>query len=96
MDAEIVVKITEAGKLELPDEIRESFQAGEEYLVSRTKDEIRIRKAPRSKVDLNEFFRRLNEAPLDPNQPSLEEISEMVKEVRRERRAKQQQHENRS
>ncbi|EKQ70048.1 hypothetical protein OsccyDRAFT_0311 [Leptolyngbyaceae cyanobacterium JSC-12] len=81
-ETEVLVKVTEAGKLELPDEIRAQFQAGEEYLVSVTNGEIHIKKVLTPEVDLDEFFRQLNEAPADPNQPSLQEISEVVKEVR--------------
>ncbi len=40
-------------------------------------------------LDLNEWFRQIEELGSDPNQPTLQEISEMVKEVRRERRSKE-------
>ncbi|WP_293136693.1 hypothetical protein [Okeania sp. SIO3I5] len=33
---------------------------------------------------LNDWFKRIEELGADRNQPSLQEISEMVKEVRRE------------
>jgi len=37
-----------------------------------------------SKVDLDQFFQELDSAASDPNQPTLQEISEIVKDVRRE------------
>lgn len=35
-------------------------------------------------IDLDEFLQELKELDRDPNQPTLQEISEIVKEVRQE------------
>lgn len=37
-----------------------------------------------SQMDLNRFFEDLSALPVDPDQPSLEEISQTVREVRQE------------
>ena len=37
-------------------------------------------------LDLNDWFQHIEELGPDPNQPSLQEVSEMVKEVRQERK----------
>jgi hypothetical protein len=39
-------------------------------------------------IDLKEWFQRIEELGPDPEQPTLQEISDIVKEVRRERRLK--------
>ncbi len=46
--------------------------------------EQKIRSQEPSKVDLDQFFQELDSAAPDPNQPTLQEISEIVKDVRRE------------
>lgn len=40
-------------------------------------------------VDLDEFFNSLEQMEPDPNQLSLQEISEVIKEMREERRSNQ-------
>lgn len=49
---------------------------------------VTLKKAQKT-LDLNEWFRRIEELGPDPNQPTLQEITLMVKEVRRERRSKE-------
>lgn len=88
MDTDFVVKVTPEGQLEVPSEIQAKLRPGDEYIVSVTKDSIVFKKIQQS-LDLNEWFRRIEELGPDPNQPTLQEISEMVKEVRRERRSKE-------
>lgn len=53
-----------------------------------TQDSIVLKKAQKT-LDLNEWFRRIQELGSDPNQPTVQEITQMVKEVRRERRSKE-------
>jgi hypothetical protein len=79
----IIAKVTADGKLEIPPEILEKLQPSTEYEVSITEDEIVFKK---TKIDLTlkALRQRVTQAGLDPNQPTLEEISQIVKEVRQE------------
>ena len=88
MDINLIVKVTPEGQLELPEEIQSQLRPGDEYVVSVTQDSIVLKKAQKT-LDLNEWFRRIEELGPDPNQPTLQEISQMVKEVRRELRSKE-------
>jgi hypothetical protein len=54
------------------------------YQFSLTETEIVLTKIPWSQTDLNKFLDNLEELEPDPNQPTLQEISEIVKEVRQE------------
>ena len=79
-----IAKVTTEGKLEIPPEILAKLKPFTEYEVSVTDDEIVFKKIPKPQVDLDEFLQRLDELEPDPNQPTLQEISEIVKEVRQE------------
>jgi bifunctional DNA-binding transcriptional regulator/antitoxin component of YhaV-PrlF toxin-antitoxin module len=87
METDILIKVTAEGQLELPAEIQAKLSPGDEYMVSITEAEIVLKKV-RKPLTWNELSQILEESEPDPNQPSLEEISEIVKEVRRERRSK--------
>ncbi len=84
MDTRVVVKVTPEGQLELPSEIKAKLRPGDEYKVSVAEDSIVLEKVKRSPVDLDAFLQGLEELEPDPNQPTLQEISGIVKEVRRE------------
>ena len=83
MDTDSIVSITADGKLELPLNIQRQIKPGDRYKVSMRENSIILEKIEQP-LDLNDWFRRIEELGPDPNQPSLQEISEMVKEVRRE------------
>ncbi len=84
-NTDILVKVTAEGQLELPAEIQAKLSPGDEYMVSITEAEIVMKKI-RKPLSWNELSQILEESEPDPDQPSLEEISEIVKEVRRENR----------
>lgn len=84
----IVVSLTEDGKLELPSEILSRFPPNIQFEVSVSEDKIILKKLSAPTVDLDDFFQRLEQQPADLDKLSLKEISELVKEVRRERRAR--------
>lgn len=88
MDTGTTARVTAQGKLEIPPEILAKLQPFAEYEVSVTEDEIVFKKI-RKPLTWDELSRRIEELGPDSNQPSLQEISEMVKEVRRERRSKE-------
>ncbi len=46
--------------------------------------EQKVHPKEQSKVNLDQFFQELDSAAPDPNQPTLQGISELVKDVRRE------------
>ncbi len=84
MDTDFVVKVTPLCQIELPSEIQAQLHPGDEYKVSVTEDSIVLKKIQQP-LTWAELSRRIEELGPDPNQPTLQEISEMVKEVRRER-----------
>jgi bifunctional DNA-binding transcriptional regulator/antitoxin component of YhaV-PrlF toxin-antitoxin module len=83
---DILVQVTAEGQLELPAEIQAKLSPGDEYMVTITEGEIVMKKI-RKLLNWNELSQIIEESEPDPDQPSLEEISEIVKEVRRERRS---------
>lgn len=76
-------KVTAKGKLELPPEIEAQLKPFAEYEISITPEEIALKKV-RKGISLSELRRRREKLGPDPNEPTLEEISEIVKEVRQE------------
>ncbi len=81
MTTKSIAKVNLEGKLEFPAEILGQLQPLTEYEISVTENEIKLTKT-KKKLSLNELFKIIDEAQPDPDQPSLEEISEIVKEVR--------------
>ena len=85
MNTPLSTKITADRKIELPPEIQTQLKPGDEYIISLTENSIILNKVAKDTIDLELFFKRLEEAEPDPNQPSLAEISQMVKEARKNR-----------
>jgi bifunctional DNA-binding transcriptional regulator/antitoxin component of YhaV-PrlF toxin-antitoxin module len=83
----MIITIAENGQLNLPPEIQSQIQAGDEYEVYVREDSIFLKKLSKP-LNWSELSRRIEELGPDSEQPTLQEISEIVKEVRRERRAK--------
>ncbi|MEH2085540.1 hypothetical protein [Nostoc sp.] len=83
MKTAIIAKVTADGKLEIPPEVLAQLQPSTEYEVSITENEIVFKKTYKQ-LTLKELRQRVKEAGSDPNQPTLEEISQIVKEVRQE------------
>ncbi len=86
MDTDLIVKVTPEGQIELPSEIQAQLRPGDEYIVSVAQDSIVLKKIQKH-ITWADLSQRIEELGPDPNQPSLQEISEMLKEVRRERRS---------
>lgn len=82
MNTTITINFTPEGKLELPPEISQIFSEGEQYSVQINSDTISFKKVP--KFDWNQWKKSLEEAEDDPEQPTTEEICEIIREVRRE------------
>ncbi|MDY6803626.1 MAG: hypothetical protein SXA11_07440 [Cyanobacteriota bacterium] len=86
MEANAVVEVTPEGKLDLPPEIQHRIKPGDRYQISMTDNSIVLEKILQP-MDVDECFQHIEELGPDPDRPSLEEISDLVKEVRRERRS---------
>jgi bifunctional DNA-binding transcriptional regulator/antitoxin component of YhaV-PrlF toxin-antitoxin module len=84
MITKLIAKVTSEGKLEIPTEILQQLQPESEYEITVTERSIILEKKSNSTVDLDKFLEELDQLEPDPEQPSLEEISEIVKEVRQE------------
>ncbi|MEY3867030.1 MAG: hypothetical protein RLZZ338_921 [Cyanobacteriota bacterium] len=83
MTIKSTAKVTSEGKLEIPPEILQQLQPLTEYEILVTENEIKLTKT-KKRLSLDELFQRIDETEPDPDEPSLEEISEIVKEVRQE------------
>lgn len=83
MTIKSIAKVTSEGKLEIPPEILQQLQPLTEYEILVTENEIKLTKT-KKKLSLDELFQRIDKTEPDPDEPSLEEISEIVKEVRQE------------
>lgn len=84
MNTGIVIRVNNQRQLNLPLEIQSQLQPGDEYKVIVTENSIVLKKITNQDVDLDEFLQSLDELAPDPNQPTLQEISDIVKDVRRE------------
>ena len=83
MDTKPIAKVTLDGQLDIPQEILKQLQPLTEYEIAITENEIKFTKN-KPKITLAEIRRRVQEADQDPNQPTLHEISQIVREVREE------------
>jgi len=78
-----IARVTAEGTLEIPLEILKQLQPLTEYEIALTENEIKLTKT-QPKLTLDELWQRVDEAGQDPEQPSLEEISQVVNDVRQE------------
>ncbi|MEG5203414.1 hypothetical protein QUB69_16305 [Microcoleus sp. AT13-A6] len=84
LKSNITVPVNPDGKLEIPAEIEAQLKPGDRYAVTVTGDSIVFQKV--AGFDWEELRRRRESLPLDPNPMTMEEICELVREVRREKR----------
>lgn len=82
MQATIIVTVTPEGNIELPPEVREKLQAGERFLVTLTEDTIILKKV---ELDWEELRKRREKLGNEQEEMSIEEICEIVREVRKEK-----------
>ncbi len=87
MNTNIVAKVTAEGKLEIPPEVLIKLQPLTEYEVLVTEDEIVFKKISKQ-LTWAELSEKIATLGVDDDEPTLQEISEMVKEMRQERRSK--------
>ncbi|MDZ8241655.1 MAG: hypothetical protein RMZ69_31720 [Nostoc sp. ChiQUE01a] len=84
MQTDPIIRVTDEKQINLPAEIQSQLQPGDEYRVIIKENCIVLEKIIHPNIDLDDFLQRLDELEPDRNQPTLEEISEIVKDVRRE------------
>ena len=77
-----IISITEDRQLELPPEIQAKLRPGDEYMIWETEDTILFKKIKKP-LDLPELLERIEALGSDSEAPTLEEISAIVREVRR-------------
>lgn len=85
MKLDVMVRVSPDGKLEIPAEIETQFKPGDRYTVTITEDSIVFQKV-KTGFDWEEWERRVEAANPDPDELTMEEICEIVREVRREKR----------
>jgi len=83
MQNKLIAKVTPDRKLEIPAEVLAQLQPLTEYEILITENELKFTKKS-NKLTLDELFQRIDESEDDTESPSLEEISEIVKDVRKE------------
>jgi hypothetical protein len=83
MTSTSVVFVDSDRAIELPAEIQATLQPGNEYLVWQTEDTILLKKVqkPNAIVDIRAKVKALGQ---DPEEPTLEELSQIVHEVRQQ------------
>lgn len=79
----IIVEVNESREIRLTADMAEKLQIGDRYQVVTTSEEIILKKIEAPLVNLDQFFDSLEQMPPDPEELSLQEISNLVKEVRR-------------
>ncbi|MEG4032781.1 hypothetical protein QUA03_03000 [Microcoleus sp. S36b_A4] len=83
LKSNITVPVNLDGKLEIPAEIEAQLKPGDRYAVTVTGDSIVFQKV--TGFDWEEWERRIEAASPDPDELTMEEICELVREVRREK-----------
>jgi hypothetical protein len=81
-----IISVTPERQLEIPPEIQAQLTPGDEYLIWQTEDTILFKKVQKP-LQLNDLFHRVDALEPDPDQPSDDEICQIVKEVRHQRAA---------
>ncbi|MCC5629835.1 hypothetical protein LC613_18020 [Nostoc sphaeroides CHAB 2801] len=84
METDPIIRITDEKQINLPPEIQYQLQPGDQYRVTIKGNCIVLEKITQQNVDLDDFLQSLEQLEPDPNQPTLEEISEIVKDVRQQ------------
>ena len=80
-------KLTFTTDIEEIQKLQAELEASDRYEVSITNNEIIFKKISPNVLTWEELSQRIEASGEDPDQPSLQEISEIVKEVRKSRKA---------
>ncbi|MGF1497329.1 MAG: hypothetical protein ACFB8W_10960 [Elainellaceae cyanobacterium] len=79
-----IVSVTPDRLLEIPPEVQEKLNPGDEYIIWTTEDSILFKKIQKP-LTYSELLKRIEAQGPDPNEMSLEEISELVNAIREEK-----------
>jgi hypothetical protein len=78
-----VVSVNDQRQLDLPDDILQTLNPGDEYLVWQTGDRILLQKIQKPST-FDALMAKVEALGPDPDQLSMDDITALVKEVRRE------------
>ncbi len=84
MQTDPIIRVTDEKQINLPAEIESQLIPDDEYRVIIKENCIALEKITQQNLDLDDFLQNLEQLEPDPNQPTLEEINEIVKDVRQE------------
>ncbi|MEG5042024.1 MULTISPECIES: hypothetical protein [unclassified Microcoleus] len=90
LKSNITVPVNPDGKLEIPAEIEAQLKPGDRYAVTVTGHSIVFQKV--AGFDWEEWERRIEATSPDPDELTMEEICELVREVRGEKRSEIESH----
>ena len=76
-----IVSVTDNLQLEIPPEIQAKLHAGDEFMIWEEGENIFFQKLQKP-VSLNDLRSRVHSLGVDPEQPTLDELSELVQEYR--------------
>ena len=77
------ISITDDLQLEIPPKIQAKLQAGDEFMIWEEGENIYFQKLQKT-VSLNDLRSRVQSLGVDPEQPTLAELSELVRDYRQE------------
>jgi len=78
-----IVSVTSNLQLEIPPEIQAKLHAGDEFMIWEEGENIFFQKIQKP-TSLNDLRTRVNSLGVDPEQPTIEELGELVREYRQE------------
>lgn len=78
-----VISVNDQRQIDLPEDILQTLNPGDEYLVWQTGDTITFKKIQKAPT-YSTLLKKIEALGPDPEEMSLEEISALVKEVRQE------------
>ena len=78
-----IVSVTDNLQLEIPPEIQAKLHAGDEFMIWEEGENIFFQKLQKP-VSLNDLRSRVQSLGVDPEQPNLTELGELVREYRQE------------
>jgi hypothetical protein len=83
MNPASIISITDDRAIALPPEIQATLQPGDEYLVWQTDDTILLKKVQKP-ITIADIRAKVNASGNDPEEPTLEELSQIIHEVRQQ------------
>jgi hypothetical protein len=79
-----IISVTANLQLEIPPEIQSKLHAGDEFMIWEEGENIFFQKLQKP-VSLNDLRSRVHSLGVDPEQPTLTELGELVRDYRQDR-----------